>query len=126
MIRICQDSVRPQTPPSFGASAEAGSHSQEVKLVQEFDESRARIYTNAAERTNRIGAVLALPRGIVPEVTVISYKFFKLFATNFDRSFGLAFKSAGVAFGIYSAMVLTGLHTTPVVRALLAWIGKLL
>jgi len=96
------------------------------ELVQEFDESRARIYTNAAERTNRIGAVLALPRGIVPEVTVISYKFFKLFSKLLDRSFGLIFKSVGAGFGVYSAFVLTGLHNIPAVRALLEWIGKFL
>ncbi len=96
------------------------------ELVQEFDESRARVYTNAAERTNRIGAVLALPRGVVPEATVISYKFLKLFAKTFDRSFGIAFTFAGAAFGFYSAIVLIGLDTNPVFRALLAWIGKII
>ncbi len=94
--------------------------------VHEFDESRARIFTDAAERTERIGAVLALPRGIVPEVTVISYKFFNSFSKYIDKSFGFIFRTAGIALGMYSAAVLAGLDTVPIVRYFLSWLGKLL
>lgn len=96
------------------------------ELVHEFDESRARIFTNAAERTNRIGAVLALPRGIVPQVTVVSYKFFKLFSKFLDRSFKIVFASVGAVFGLFSSAVVMGLHETTVVQILLEWIGRLL
>lgn len=96
------------------------------ELVEEFDETRAKIFSDAAERTSRIGAVLALPRGVVPEVTVMAYKSLNRLATNLDTVFGYTFKAVGTALGVYSILSLSGLASTPWVQSLFSFLGRLL
>lgn len=44
--------------------------------VEEFDTSRADVFSDEMERAKRISSVLRLPSGVVPRITYLGYKFF--------------------------------------------------
>lgn len=93
--------------------------------VMQFDASRAKVYSDAVERSNRISAVFHLPRGVVPQITVFLYKLFQSFFEGFEAISKQAFKAGGALFGAYVGLSLLGQNPSEVVRAISEFVRTL-